>query len=321
MYMDLRALPSTSVLKAFLAVAQEGSFHGAATVLSVSSSAVSHQISALETRFGVRLFERTGRKVALTESGQYFYNQALPHVLGIIECADRFTNSAREQSTVTVSSAPSFAAKILIPNLGGLKHDLPHVRIRVEASGRYDFDSAPTDIEVSYGYKADPEKTIVPLFSEQILPLCSPAFLNNSRRRPRLFLRPQDLLQLPLICSESNIFSWVEWFERLGLKGAAPTFALRFDRAAFSISAAANGLGTALESSVLAEDELRAGRLVPACNPPLSLRATHYFASARKARLQTREVRATFEWLAQLSTSIQERSDGLLVRLTARAEY
>ena len=65
-------------LKAFCAVAQELSFARASARLGVSSPALSQTIRALEDRLGVRLFHRTTRSVAVTETGRLLYDRVAP---------------------------------------------------------------------------------------------------------------------------------------------------------------------------------------------------------------------------------------------------
>ena len=65
-------LPPMAALRAFDAVARHLSFRAAAGELRVTQSAVSHQIAELERRLGVELFERAGRRVALTTQGSLY---------------------------------------------------------------------------------------------------------------------------------------------------------------------------------------------------------------------------------------------------------
>jgi DNA-binding transcriptional LysR family regulator len=77
----------TRLLRAFVAVAEELSFTGAAKRLFVAQQALSSQIRQLETRVGVKLFERTTRRVALTEAGR----RLLPHAREALEALDAAT--------------------------------------------------------------------------------------------------------------------------------------------------------------------------------------------------------------------------------------
>lgn len=69
----------TNDLLAFLAVARERSFTGAAAKLGVSQSALSHTLRGLEARLGVRLLNRTTRSVSPTEVGERLLHRVGPH--------------------------------------------------------------------------------------------------------------------------------------------------------------------------------------------------------------------------------------------------
>ena len=67
---------SLDQLKAFIEVAERGSFTAAAKVLNLSQPAVTHQVHELEQRFGVSLFERLGKHAYLTEPGERLMEHA-----------------------------------------------------------------------------------------------------------------------------------------------------------------------------------------------------------------------------------------------------
>ncbi len=315
--MDIRSLPSSSAIKAFVSVARGGSFHKAAIALSITPSAVSHQIASLEQSLGTRLFDRSGRKVKFTESGQYLFNQLFPHILGILESTNRFPIQNKDNTAVTVCCAPSFAAKILVPRLGELKKAKPEIRLRIEAANRYESEVLPSDIDIVYGFKPNPERDIEQLMSEKILPLCSPGFLKRFLGKGKRCMHPHDLLELPLIVSE-NTLPWSTWYEGVGLNRIQPSASLSFDLAEFSIIAAAKGLGVALQSSVLAHEELSTGQLVPACQPKYALHLSNYFISMEKRRRRSGNVRTVFDWVRSLSADIVENNDQLLLQFQTR---
>jgi len=82
----MRRLPPLNALRVFDASARKGSFAAAGDELSVTASAVSHQIKTLEEYLGVRLFSRSKRKVELTPSGEQ-YLMSVKHALDEIEMA------------------------------------------------------------------------------------------------------------------------------------------------------------------------------------------------------------------------------------------
>src|SRR3546814_825224 len=105
-------------------------------------------------------------------------------------------------------------------------------------------------IQLEFDRRADCLMAI-PLCEELLTPLCAPAL---SRR----IKTPGDLLQHALIQSEYKQIRWPSWLEANGLPVRTPQGA-RFDRSLLAIAAAADGLGIALESSRLAEREIKSG--------------------------------------------------------------
>src|SRR6201995_3754348 len=78
-----RAMRASQIeLEAVVAVARTGGFRAAARELGMASSALSHAVAALETRLGVRLFNRTTRSVALSAEGEQFVADVAPALAG-----------------------------------------------------------------------------------------------------------------------------------------------------------------------------------------------------------------------------------------------
>jgi len=103
-------------LEAVEAVARRGSFRGAARELSLSASALSHAVAALEARLGVRLFNRTTRSVALTEAGEDFLATvapALAAIRGAMEATDR--HRATPMGLLRINSSRGAAEHYLMP--------------------------------------------------------------------------------------------------------------------------------------------------------------------------------------------------------------
>ncbi|MBK1661288.1 LysR family transcriptional regulator [Paracraurococcus ruber] len=250
-------LPLTA-LRAFEAAGRTGSFRAAAEDLGLTPSAVSHAIRGLERDLGARLFERDGRAIRLTPEGETL----LRHVergfgalqLGIGSVA------ARRPQLLRLHSAPSFAAQWLVPRLGRLLEDCPGLELRIAAGTDYTrFLADEFDADIVYGLPAAEQvgqsgTLVLPLGTEVVAPLCAPALAPSIRS-------PRDLLGQVLIESDNKRVRWPAWFAANGVPAPAPR-GPRFDRSFLSLSAASDGLGVALESTLLAERELAAGRLV-----------------------------------------------------------
>ena len=84
MTFDEKILNGIGVLSAII---DSGSFAGAGEILDMSQSGVSRSVARLESRLGIRIFDRTTRSVALTDEGRRFYEQIMPLLAGLEEAA------------------------------------------------------------------------------------------------------------------------------------------------------------------------------------------------------------------------------------------
>lgn len=110
------SLPLTA-LRTFESASRLLSFKAAAQELSVTPTAVSHQIRALETWLGVPLFERLPRQVRLTEGGERLFHSVHGALLDVAQSLDTL-RPQRSAGHLTVSTTPAFAALWLVPRLG-----------------------------------------------------------------------------------------------------------------------------------------------------------------------------------------------------------
>ncbi|MDQ2695643.1 MAG: LysR substrate-binding domain-containing protein [Pseudomonadota bacterium] len=250
-------LPPLKAVLTFEVVARLGSISKAADELNLTPSAVSHQITNLESHIGRKLFERTTRGVELTPAGQR-YQQSLAGALAVIAGA---AENARAEGIeiLRIQSPPSFASLWLMPRLSRFMSEHPDIKIRLSASHAYsDFSRGEVDLDIRYGLMGWTELHVETIFTEEILPLVSP------KLKEQLDLRnPEDLLTQDLILSNINMVQWPQWFAAQGVSISPSQYTLSFDRAYLSIQAAIQGLGIALESDRLAEDALGRGLLVP----------------------------------------------------------
>ena len=253
----MRKIPNFFALRAFEAAARFDSFTLGAQELNLTPSAVSHQVRELEEHFGVPLFVRGNRRVETTPEGKRLY-ESLARILDALEASCNEVGLAARAQVLTVHCAPSLAVKWLGPRLPQFMQAHPDVTIRL-SSGPEPIDLArfrEIDVAISYGFARESAGVkITSLGLERIVPLCSPSLLDAS-------LSPAvQIVSLPLIDSQLSRVSWPDWFTLNGLR--LPTTArTSFDRAALAISAAADGMGVALESVRLAEREIARGALV-----------------------------------------------------------
>jgi LysR family transcriptional regulator, glycine cleavage system transcriptional activator len=253
----MRNLPPLARLRTFEAAARLQSFALAAQELHLTASAISHQIRDLERHFGRALFERRHRQVQTTQEGRRLF-ESLGRLFDALEATCAEVQLPTHDEVLAVHCAPSLALKWLGPHLPSFVAQHPAINIRLTTGADPVDLGVVRDIDVALSYGAarhKPGLDVVSLGDERIAPLVSPGLL--VAREPA----SRTLQRLTLIDSQLSPVGWAEWFQLNGLalpQRPRPSF----DRAAMAISAAADGMGVALESTRLAAREIERGELV-----------------------------------------------------------
>ncbi|HEY1941656.1 MAG TPA: transcriptional regulator GcvA [Roseiarcus sp.] len=291
-----RTLPPLNALRAFEAAARHMSLTLAAAELHVTPAAISHQVRLLEDHIGLPVFERNGRGLALTDAGAAGLRDLREGFARLSDAMDAIA-SLGEAGALTVSVAPSFAAKWLLPRLGAFERLHPEIDVHVSASmNLVDFARDRVDVAVRYGPGGYPDVFFEKLLTETVIPVCSPALLEG-----RMLRAPRDLLDLPLLHDDSpdndpSCPSWDMWLRAAGVEGADVERGPRFNQASLVIEAAILGRGVALAKSALAASDLRAGRLVRPIETERPVDFAYYFV-APQPKLNLPKVVYFRDWL------------------------
>lgn len=296
-------LPPLGSLRAFEAVARRLSFTRAADELHVTPGAVSQQIRQLEALVGHRLFMRTRRSVALTEMGMRMLPDVQAGLENLARAVQSHSSLAGDRS-LTISVAPSFASKWLLPQLADFTEKYPEIELRVSATvALADLDHDGVDLAIRLGRGPYPNVRAEPLFGESLTPLCSPKLMKTKGRMPSPEdLRKHKLIHDTSIPGENEQSSWRKWLDFAGAGTVPHHRGLRFSLAELAMQAAIDGAGVVLGRTVLAEADLASGRLVRPFNIMLPLDAT-YFLVLPKHRPIRREVLRFREWIMGLYPS------------------
>ena len=119
-------------LQAFVVTAEKASFRLAAEALCLSAPALSRRVERLEEAVGVRLLERTTRRVELTQLGQEFLREARQALVGLDEAVQRLDDHVRLRSgRVTIACVPSVANHLLPRVLKAFADAQPEVQVHV----------------------------------------------------------------------------------------------------------------------------------------------------------------------------------------------
>jgi len=262
-------LPPLAALRAFAAVARQGSFAGAAAALNVSTSAVSHQIRALEAELRTPLLTRARNgaghsRTAPTPAGATLLAAVEETLTRLGDVCDAIRGEARRaRPHLTVSANGSFASLWLAPRLATFAgmHPSTAWTMRAVEEDRPDMGREGIDLAIlrmRAGTVRAPDQL---LFAETIFPVCSPSLGRLDD--------PQALLQHSLL-EEAHAGSpekdWRHWQGLLGLPASSRRI-VRFSSFNQVIAAATAGAGVALGRVPLLEEELASGRLVRLFTP------------------------------------------------------
>jgi LysR family glycine cleavage system transcriptional activator len=282
-----RRMPPLNALRSFEAAARHLSIVRAADELNVTPAAVSHQVKVLERFLGVTLLDRTNRTLILTEAGQaclpdiHDFFKGLADAIGMIGTIGR-------SGVLTVSVAPSFAAKWLLPRLHRFQTANPDIDVRVSASMELvDFGSADVDLSIRYGGGNYPGLLVERLLNESVFPVCSPKLLEG---RPGLRdpgqLRHHTLLHDDSPDDDESCPTWEMWLRAAGVRDVDHTRGPRFNQSSLVLEAAVLGRGVALAKSAIAAADLAAGTVVKPFELSFPVGFAHYLVCpAGKAKL------------------------------------
>ena len=296
----MRRLPSLKAIQAFEAAARLESFVAAAEELGVTPPAISHQIRLLEREVGLALFHRVHRSVHLTDAGRVYAEQ-IGEAFGLIEAATQGIDKTTKADILTIHSAPSFAAQWLMPRLSRFSLLNPDTDVRLNAAvSPVDLNAGEADIAIRYGTFLPAQGVAVMTFPEETFVVACAPHLAKGKTPIR---KPADLERHTLIYSEVNLVTWRSWLDGKGLGHIKTTRGPRFDRTFMAINAAVDGLGVALDSRLMMQREVDAGRLVLPLGADGPRLVCHSLLFA-KSKANLPKIRAFREWLmAELRAS------------------
>ena len=197
--MSAESIPDLNDLRFFAAVVEHGGFSAAGRKLGLPKSRLSKRVAALEEHLGVRLIQRTTRRLVVTPVGERF----LAHARAALEAAQAAQDAIAElrtepQGLVRVSCPVSLAQTVLGPILGRYLAAHPKVRLQLLASNRRvdvvgeGFDLA---LRVRDNVSDDAELVARTIGSERVVLVAAPSFLDRVGRPAQ----PADLAHLPVL--------------------------------------------------------------------------------------------------------------------------
>ena len=250
-----------NALRAFEAVGRHLSFTGGAAALSVSQSAMSRHVAALEDLVGQKLFDREAGRLTLTPAGQ----ELLAVVGKSFERIEQTMNAIRDDSVparaMRLHVPPSLLNQLFMPMLAEFHREHPDIRIDVLSANVAGPREIEQDMAIVYDRPNIDDRITDLLWMVRVAPLCSPEVAAAAAGKDMAeFLGEQELLHVKLEGQPRDLL-WSDFLNRHGIR-VATHGGLAFDTAIAIARYAMTSGGVMLGDVDMFAAEIEQGRLV-----------------------------------------------------------
>ena len=253
-------------MRVLAAIVDSGSFVRAGEALEMSQSGVSRAIARLESRLNIRLFDRTTRKVALTDEGRRFYAQVSPLLAGLEDAvATAGEGAVKVRGKLRVNTDPLCARLLFGAKLGGFLKRYPELELDLMARDHLgDLVGDGFDLAIRLGQPQSSSLIARKLMDTRVLTVATPAYLRK-HGTPK---KPADLESPDHVCihfrnpATGRPFDWE--FHRGGkVTIVNPRSQITLNDGGTMESVLLSGYGLAQVIDIAVEPMLRSGALIP----------------------------------------------------------
>ncbi len=293
-----RKLPSMTALPVFEAAARSLSFTKAANELCVTQAAVSRQIASLESSMGVKLFERSHRKITLTPAGQQLQN-ATTIALDIIENSSRkIQSSYYRKASVTIAADASMAYRWLLPNFEKFHRQHPDIPVNISTC-EHEEDCLKPDVDITllYGNGHWPGFHAKRIINEVVFPVCHPDYLQHHPITSLADLVEHELLDL--VGERWDWVGWQQWLLAMDIPIKKPLKTTIFNSFPLLTEATLQGSGIGLGWDKLVDDLLANGKLVRPFTAALTTDRGYYILRRSNERMSERAT-VFYDWIEDM---------------------
>jgi LysR family transcriptional regulator, glycine cleavage system transcriptional activator len=303
----MQRLPPLRELQAFEAAARLLSFKGAAEELSVTPTAISHQIRLLERYCGQPLFQRQPRPLRLTTAGAQLLPVVRDAFLSISDELSRLSPGSRT-GHLRVTTTSAFAARWLLPRLESWRAEMPESTLDlVGTDSVLNLRTGEVDVAIRYARRPPPDGIAVELLRDSFHVVAAPSMLLGSA----VAMHPQDILDLPRVevgwpLTDAGAPTWRHWEATARAAGHRITGSVRppqlkFHEEHHGIEAIVAGQGLGLCSDVLVARELADGRLLRVSDIVLPGYGFYFVYRAEHPKRRTLE--ALLHWMQRQASA------------------
>lgn len=239
-----------------VAIAETGSFIGAARRLALSPSHVSRAIARMEERVGARLFERTTRQVRLTAAGNAIVERCR-HLIDERDDTLRFLRSREEmEGVIRLTCSTALGERFVTPVLLDFLAAYPRISVKMELTNRVvDLVSESFDVAIRTGHPADDRLAARQVAAREIVAAASPAYVE----RHGVPQHPEDLSAHACLIGTSASWHFRERAKKIVI---VPTGRWNCNNGDTVVQAALAGLGICQLPRYYVSAHLQSGALV-----------------------------------------------------------
>jgi DNA-binding transcriptional LysR family regulator len=288
-------------MQVFNAVVEEGSFVKAAESLNLSKAAVSRHVQDLETRLGVRLIQRTTRRLSLTSDGQIFFARSKSLLEDLVDAElEVASRSQRASGLLRINVPVSFGVSHLAPVWGQFRDLHPGVKLDITLTDRVvDLVEEGFDMAVRIG-QLESSSLVSRMIATSRLVLCASPHYLAIHGQPS---SPKDLINHAVV-AYSYATQKDDW-QLMGPEGPViaktqPVIHANSGETCRAIAVSSQGI--ILQPLFIVDEELKAGRLVPVLPQYRAAELGIYVVYPSRQHLSTK-VRALVDFLSQYFTA------------------
>lgn len=280
--------PSIMSLRALEALDRLGTATAAAQELDITQSAISRQISTLESQLKTPLVLRKKQRLTLTPDGISYVRQ-VREALGILAKATLELTGTGDTGQLNIGILPSFGMRWLMPRLAEFAQLHPDVTLNLLTRlATQRFTQGDIDATIHFGKAVPEDADGFILKHEAMIAVALPTLIQDQT--------PDAIARLPLLEIHSRPEAWQDWFTKENLT-LTPKPIAKYDQFTTIIQAALHGIGAALLPAYLAQEYIATGQLVVLGSGKMSTQEAYYFIWP-KHRPTSRAMRVFKEWIA-----------------------
>lgn len=282
-------------LRTFCLAAEYLSFKKTADKLCLTASAVSHQISDLETELGIKLFTRRTRAISLTDEGAQFYGEIQPYLQAIDDAADRVRLSASREPLL-VRMPEFFASELLMPLLSKFSEQHEDIDLKIESMDIGDESSPLADINIVLTRNEPKAARVEKLFPIRYIPACSRALHNELVRKGYSSI---DAINVStILLHKARPHAWSKWARHAGVNNMKPKQIIFVDSMFALARAAERSAGIALVPMPVSKTWFDSGALVPLHKTDLVTDDYYWMALSESAK-NSNAAKVFWKWIGE----------------------